>query len=89
MLAIANMFLTLLDKYGMGVAQMGLTVFLFYKLYTNHLTHIHRDIKDTKSSVEQTNQKIEVLDKKTDELGERVANIEGRLEAPKKATRRK
>lgn len=88
MVDVANIFLMLLDKYGMNVAQMGLMIFLFYKLYTNHLAHIHKDIKLTKNSVEQTNVKIEALDKKTDELGERVANIEGRLEAPKKARRK-
>ncbi len=88
MVDVANIFLMLLDKFGMNIAQMGLMVFLFYKLYTNHLAHIHTDIKDTKKSVGETKEKIDALDKKTDELGERVANIEGRLEAPQKAKRK-
>lgn len=86
-----KVFTLILDKYGLGVAQIAIMVLLFWKLFTNHLSHIHRDIKgikvvlkEHKDSLKKTNLKIDQIDTKQDQLGERVANIEGRLDCPKK-----
>lgn len=76
---------------GVVVILLGVVIFLFRKLFTNHLAHIHKDIKnvlsevtETKDSLDKTNKKIDQIDAKQDQLGERVAKIEGRLEGPKK-----
>ena len=58
---------------------------LFKKLFTNHLAHIHEDIKSTKLAVDNNTKQIELLDTKTDQLGERVAHIEGRIEGSEKS----
>lgn len=76
---------------GVVIVLLGVVIFLFRKLFTNHLAHIQKDIKDvlsevcsTKDSLDKTNKKIDQIDAKQDQLGERVAKIEGRLEGPKK-----
>ena len=86
-------------KYGflaVVIILLGVIILLLRKLFTNHLAHIHDDIKSvltqvttTDGRLNQTNQKIDQIDAKQDQLGERVSKIEGRLEGPKKLSKLK
>jgi hypothetical protein len=68
-------FLQLFQSYGLDVVQIVLIIYLFWKLFANHLRHItdrlENNIRETKCV------KKEVID-----LKERVSHIEGKLESP-------
>lgn len=68
-----NFFLDIFEKYGFGVLNLSLLGFVSWKLFTNHLAHISKDLKSL-------NEKIVVIDDNVNGLKERVATIEGRLE---------
>lgn len=69
---MTRILLMILDKYGMDMAHMSLTLFLFWKLFANHLKHI---IDKIDSNIQETKcVKTEVIS-----LKERVATIEGGL----------
>ena len=62
-----------LEKYGLQVANLVLLGFVSWKLFSNHLKHISKDIKDLKGGQKE-------IDKKVDKLSERVSKVEGKLE---------
>ena len=66
-------FLELLEKFGFGVLNLALLAYVSWKLCTNHLYHISKELKNL-------NEKITNLDGNVNSLKERVSNIEGRLE---------
>ena len=80
---IANLLVALFQEYGFDVAELGLIVFCFWKLGTNHLSHL-------KDGIDKANEKIDTLDIKTTaiedemkELNGRVSHIEGKLNIDK------
>ena len=67
-----RIFLMILEKYGMDVLQITIIGYCFFKLFTNHLAHMNKNI-------DKTNNGVEKIDKKVDVLGERVSKIEGKI----------
>lgn len=66
-------FLLILEKYGLGVANLILLAWVSYKLFSNHLTHL-------KKSIEENGKIIHRVGTKVDELAERISTVEGKLE---------
>lgn len=58
---------------GAVLASIVLNGFLFYKLFTNHLAHLAKDVKDVKNTVEG-------LESDMDATKQRVSKIEGILD---------
>ena len=65
--------LELFYKYGFNVLNLGLLIFLSWKLFTNHLRHISNAINIVRK-------KVDNIDKKVDDLSERISKVEGKLE---------
>jgi len=66
-------FLEIAEKYGLDVLQLAVIIFLFWKLFCNHLKHIAQDLKDAKEERKEIKDDVKVL-------GERVSKVEGKLE---------
>ena len=58
--------------FGFGLANFCLVCFVSFKLFTNHLAHIQKDIKSN-------GKKLDNLDVKVDKNTERIATIEGKI----------
>lgn len=67
---MSRFFLMILEKYGLGVLNLSLLIFVSWKLFTNHLKHISNTLKENGN-------KLENLDNKVDKLGERISKVEG------------
>lgn len=67
----------ILEKYGFlafGLSvNIGVTIYCFYKLFTNHLAHIAEDIKENKKEIKSVGRKVT-------NLSGRVSKIEGKLD---------
>lgn len=63
----------ILEKYGLGIANLLLLAWVSYKLFSNHLTHL-------KKSIEENGKVIHRIGTKVDELSERISTIEGKIE---------
>ena len=61
------------EKYGLGILNLSLLLFVSYKLANNHLKHIANSIKNNST-------KLDAMDTKLDGVVERVAKLEGRTE---------
>ena len=68
-----RILLMIFEKYGLGILNLSLLVFVSYKLANNHLKHIAASIKN--NSI-----KLDAMDTKLDGVVERVAKLEGRTE---------
>jgi len=68
-----RILLMIFEKYGLGILNLSLLVFVSYKLANNHLRHIADSIKNN-------NKKLEEIDTKLDGVVERVAKLEGIVE---------
>lgn len=66
-------FLLILEKYGLGVANLIFLAWVSYKLFANHLTHL-------KKSIEENGKIIHRVGTKVDELAERISTVEGKLD---------
>lgn len=64
----------------LGIANLGLVGYLFWKLFNNHLSHIQEDIQDTGKKIEDLGTDVKEIDKDVRKLGERVSKVEGKLE---------
>lgn len=80
----------ILNRYGVNTVMFCIICYLIWKLGSNHLFHIHQDVKscakkidtlseDFKSSNEKTNTKIDNLEKEIADSGERISKIEGKI----------
>ena len=70
-------FLQILQAYGFDILQLVVIIYLFWKLFTNHLKHVMERID---SNINETR----CVKKEVIQLKERVARIEGQLDiAPK------
>jgi len=70
-------FLQILQLYGFDILQLVVIIYLFWKLFTNHLKHVMDRID---SNINETR----CVKKEVIQLKERVAHIEGQLDiAPK------
>lgn len=76
-----NVLLQILDKYGFDTAQLALTGFLFWKLFTNHLAHIQKAIEENVKAVEEVKKDTNEIKKDISDTKQRVSNIEGRCTA--------
>lgn len=59
--------------FGAVISSTGINIYLFYKLFTNHLKHLADNISNV-------NNKITDIQKEISPLKERVSKIEGMLE---------
>jgi len=57
----------------LGLANLTIICYGFWKLFTNHLAHIQKDIQEN-------GKKIETMDKDVSNLGQRISKVEGKLE---------
>lgn len=64
--------LSLFKDYGLDVTQIGLIIFLFWKLFANHLKHLAKDITIVKSEVSE-------IKENQNNIKERVSYIEGQI----------
>lgn len=62
-----------LEKYGLQVANLALLGYVSWKLFSNHLKHIAKDIKDIKGGQKE-------MRKDVNKLSERISKVEGKLE---------
>lgn len=76
-----NILLQILDKYGLGTAQLALTGFLFWKLFTNHLAHIQKAIEGNVKALDAVKKDTDEIKKDMSETKQRVSTIEGRCTA--------
>ena len=60
-------------KYGLIAFGIGVNIFCFYKLFTNHLAHITEDINENKKEIKSVGRKVTGL-------SNRVSKIEGKLD---------
>lgn len=72
--------------FGIAVGQIILILYLFKKLFTNHLHHVNESIKNVhaevsgvKADVEHVRKEVAEDRKATQKIGLRVAHIEGQL----------
>lgn len=72
MLKIAYSLIRDYGYVGLQFTQLGVIIWCFYKLFTNHLAHMDEKIDSIEDKVEMGNEKINKLDK-------RVSTIEGQL----------
>jgi len=63
------------------IAGWVIIVWLLWKIATNHLRHISTDIKKIGLDVNSVQAELKENTKTTNELGQRVAKIEGKLSA--------
>lgn len=77
---ILSLFYNILKDFGVGVFGWGVVIYLIWKLMTNHLKHIGQDIKSIGRDVKLTRIELKENTKITNQLGERVSKIEGKLE---------
>lgn len=68
-----RILLMIFEKYGLGILNLSLLLFVSYKLANNHLRHIANTIKDN-------SKKLTEIDNKVDKLAERISKVEGRIE---------
>jgi len=68
-----RILLMIFEKYGLGILNLSLLLFVSYKLANNHLRHIAASIKNN-------SEKLEKIDTKLDGVVERVATLEGKVE---------
>ena len=66
-------FLLIFEKYGLGILNLSLLLFVSWKLANNHLKHIAASIKNN-------SEKLEKIDTKLGGVVERVATLEGKVE---------
>ena len=67
-----RVLLIIFEKYGLGMLNLFLLIFVSYKLANNHLKHISNIIKDNGN-------KLGEIDKKLDKVSERVSKLEGQV----------
>lgn len=70
-------FLQIIQLYGLDIFQIALIIYLFWKLFANHLKHI---VDRLESNITET----KCVKKEVIALKERVSHIEGQLEFPQK-----
>lgn len=62
----------ILEKYGLVAFGIGVNIFCFYKLFTNHLKHVSDDIAENKKEIKSVGRKVS-------SLSNRVSKIEGKI----------
>jgi len=73
-------FLGLFDRFGMDVLQIGIICYGFWKIATNHLAHIAKDIKANAEAIERLSGKVDASTKETSKVAQRVSKLEGKME---------
>ena len=68
-----RLLLMIVEKYGLGILNLSLLIFVSWKLANNHLAHIAENIK-------KNSEKLEEIDTKVDDLGQRISKVEGKVE---------
>jgi len=68
-----KIFLTIVEKHGLGVANLALLVYVSWKFATNHFKHL----TDQVNKMEKT---LTTVDETVREIGERVATLEGKID---------
>jgi uncharacterized protein Yka (UPF0111/DUF47 family) len=62
------------------IGQFSIIVWLFKKLFGNHLKHLQADLKAIIQNIEELDKKVETTNEKTQKLTERVSKIEGKID---------
>jgi hypothetical protein len=78
---ILSLIYQVFKDFGAGAVEFGIIIFLLWKLANNHLRHISSDIKTIGTDVKAVQVELKENTRTTNELGQRVAKIEGKLSA--------
>jgi len=62
----------ILERYGLVAFGIGINIFCFWKLFTNHLKHVSEDIKENTKEIKSVGRKVGTL-------SNRVSKIEGKI----------
>ena len=73
MLRLAYQVIKDFGAFGLGIVNIGLLAWFFWKIMTNHFKHLQDDVSSIKKTQEKTTEKL-------DKVSERVSKIEGKLE---------
>jgi len=65
---------------GAVLASTGINVYLFYKLFTNHLRHLAIDISNVDNKIDKVDKKVDELNKEVSCVTNRVSKLEGMVE---------
>lgn len=74
-----NIIYGLFKDFGAGLTEFGIICFLLWKLMTNHLSHIGKDITEIKGDVKSLTKKYEDTHSKIEAQGERISKLEGQV----------
>jgi hypothetical protein len=64
---------------GLAVSVIYLIVWLFKKLFNNHLAHIAQDIKTSITMIKKIEDNVEKANSKIDELSDKIVGLDKRL----------
>jgi peptidoglycan hydrolase CwlO-like protein len=65
---------------GAVFASTGINIYLFYKLFTNHLKHLAIDISNVDNKIDKVDKKVDDVSKELVGVGNRVSKLEGMVE---------
>jgi len=69
-----RVLLEIFEKFGLDAFQIGLVGFCFFKLFTNHLSHMNKKMDGQSKSINKISDDLK-------DVSERVSTIEGRCGA--------
>ena len=70
---IFSVFYSIFKDFGINALGFGIVIFLIWKLITNHIFHIAKDVKSIGKNLKKNT-------KMTVRLGERVSKLEGKFD---------
>lgn len=76
---IAHMF----DRYGLGIVQIALLLYLSWKLASNHLKHIQDSIDENNKEIKSVKVKLAKIFRRQGQISERVSYLEGKTNGKK------
>lgn len=76
---VAPWLYQIFKDFGFGFTGWAIIVWLLWKIGTNHLAHIAKDIKVIGVDVKDLSAKLDVTNEKVNSLAERTAKIEGEI----------
>jgi hypothetical protein len=75
-----QILLGLLKDFGVGITGWAVVIALLWKIMTNHLKHLSDSNKRIETAVGKVAKDLKENTRMTNELGQRVSKLEGKLE---------